>query len=157
VPGVRDASRPVPGLDRSAVLRRVLAHGVGEGGPVTASLRGRACALTRPIRMTLPYLSCHRCRAQVLTTDALGRWTAPTFVGPVFPGVDLGAETLVCGWCARLDDCPHLFRPFVPGMAEFLPGCASALPAREAFDLLLAAGASLHDLDLPPVARVDGL
>lgn len=98
------------------------------------------------VRLSIPPVYCHVCRAQVLLTDAIGRWTSPAYVVPLAPDV----TTLACVWDARRVADPSTVVPLAPDMAAGVPGCAPALPARDVFDLLVALGASLGDPD-PPV------
>jgi len=101
------------------------------------------------VRLWIPPLFCHTCRAQVVLTDAIGRWTSPAFLVPLAEGV----TTLACVWDARLVLDPSTVVPLAPDMASLVPGCAPALPAREAFDLLVALGATLGEPVSSPVAR----
>ena len=107
---------------------------------------------TTTVRLVLPPVYCHVCGAQVLLTDAIGRWTAPAYWVPLF-GV---ATTLVCVWDARGVEDVSTVVPLAPDMAGHVPGCAPALPPREVFDLLLALGATLGEDGPSPVARGSG-
>lgn len=103
---------------------------------------------TMIVRLELPVLYCHTCRAQVALTDAVGRWTAPAFLVPL-----LDARTVLCVWDARRVADPSTVVPFAEGMAVHVPGCAPALPVRELFDLLVSLGATLVEPGPSPVAR----
>jgi hypothetical protein len=87
------------------------------------------------VRLRLPVLLCRCCRGQVLTTDAVGRWTAPAFV------VEGSARELVCVHCARGSSDPAELSPVHPSMASWVPGSGEALTEIECFDLLCELGA----------------
>jgi hypothetical protein len=86
------------------------------------------------VRLRLPVVYCRACRAQVLTTDALARWTSSAFL------VEGGRE-LVCLHCAGTVADPAGLTPVHPSMASWVPGCGEALTEVECFDLLSELGA----------------
>jgi hypothetical protein len=88
------------------------------------------------VRLRLPVVFCHGCHSQVLTTDAIGRWTAPTFLGAVFD-----ARTLLCVHCARRVPDPSVLVPVHLSMASWVPGCGEPLSEVECFDFLSELGA----------------
>jgi hypothetical protein len=87
------------------------------------------------VRLRLPVVFCRDCRGQVLTTDAIGRWTSAAFL------VDVAARVLVCVHCASRVPDPSELTPVHPSMASWVPGCAESLTEVECFDLLSELGA----------------
>lgn len=89
------------------------------------------------VRLRIPVVFCHGCGSQVLTTDAVGRWTAPTFCVEG-TGTDV---SLWCVHCARKAADPQGLTPVHPSMASWVPGSGEPLSEVECFDLLSELGA----------------